>query len=109
MTWNPFVSEEKAPHPLTHLGFVTLRAWALDSGSSGNPTSFHPSHWYGLQRIRNDRVFFKSTGKKEIVYGITNKKANLVQKICLLYFPLINIAPKVNLSPYSQKAHLGLL
>lgn len=51
----------------------------------------------------------KSTGNKEIVYGTTNKKANLVQKICLLYFPLINISPKVNLSPYGQKAHSGLL
>ena len=79
-----------------------------DSERSGNHTPFHPSHWYWLQRRRNNRNF-KKHQQQGIVYGTTNKKANLVQKICLLSFPLINIALKVNLSPYSQKAHPGLL
>lgn len=114
MTWSPFVSAGKSPHP--HLHPTSLPGLCCscrghgppDSERSGNHTPFHPSHWYWLQRRRNNRNF-KKHQQQGIVYGTTNKKANLVQKICLLSFPLINIALKVNLSPYSQKAHPGLL
>lgn len=75
---------------------------------SENHTSLLPSHCYDPEG-QETTEFPEAPSNKKTANGTTNKKANLVQKTRLLYFPLINIAPKVNLSPYSQKAHPGLL
>lgn len=112
-TSNPFVSEGKAPATLSP-GLCYSGSRHRGSGLPGAPwTTPHflqPLLWtLKDKKHKKGWKFQKASSNKKIVNGTTNKKANLVQKICLFYFPFINIAPKVNLSPCSHKAHPGLL
>lgn len=98
----------------SHLAFVIQApgTGALGSQELSEPclASSQPLLWTSKDKKHKKRwEFQEASSNKKIVNGTTNKKANLVQKICLFYFPLINIAPKVNLSPCSHKAHPGLL
>lgn len=109
----PLSLKESTLQP-SHLGFVihTPCTGGLGSKELSQPhlISSQPLLWtLKDKKHKKWREFQEAPSNKKIVNGTTNKKANLVQKISLLYFPLINIAPKVNLSPYSHKAHPGLL